>query len=48
MPKIAKIRHFTNLNALKLIYYALVYPYLIYGNIIWGNTYKKRIQKLEI
>ena len=43
---IAKIRHFTNLNALKLIYYALVYPYLIYGNIIWGNTYKKRIQKL--
>ena len=43
---IEKIRHFTNLNALKLIYYALVYPYLIYGNIIWGNTYKKRIQKL--
>ena len=35
-----------NLNALKLIYYALVYPYLIYGHLIWGNTYKKRIQKL--
>ena len=33
---IAKIRHFTTLNALKLIYYALVYPYLIYGNLIWG------------
>jgi hypothetical protein len=43
---IAKIRHFTNLNALKLICYDLVYPFLIYGNIIWGNTYKKRIQKL--
>ena len=43
---IARIRHFTNLNALKLIYYALVYPYLIYDNLIWGNTYKKRIQKL--
>ena len=43
---IARIRHFTNLNALKLIYYALVYPYLIYGNLIWGNTYKKRIQTL--
>ena len=42
---IVKIRHFTTLNALKLIYYALVYPYLIYGNLIWGNTYKKRIQK---
>jgi hypothetical protein len=43
---IAKIRHYTNLNALKLIYYGLVYPYLIYGNLLWGNTYKSRIQKL--
>jgi hypothetical protein len=43
---ISKVRHFTNLNALKLIYYTLVYPYLIYGNLIWGNTYKTRIQKL--
>ena len=43
---ISKIRHFTNLNTLKLVYYALVYPYLIYGNLIWGNTYKKRLQKL--
>ena len=30
---ISKIRHFTNLNSLKLIYYALVYPYLTYGNL---------------
>ena len=43
---ISKIRHFTNFNTLKLVYYALVYPYLIYGNLIWGNTYKKRLQKL--
>ena len=43
---ISKIRHFTNLNTLKLAYYALVYPYLIYGNLIWGNTYKKRLEKL--
>ena len=43
---IAKIRHFTNLNTLKLKYYALVYPYLIYGNLIWSNTYKTRIQML--
>ena len=43
---ISRIHHFTNLNALKLIYYALVYPYLIYGNLIWGSTYKTRIQKL--
>lgn len=26
----SKIRHFTNLNTLKPVYYALVYPYLIY------------------
>jgi hypothetical protein len=25
---ITKIRHYTNLNTLKLIYYALVYPYI--------------------
>ena len=43
---ISRIRHFTNLNSLKLIYYALVYPYIIYGNLIWGNTYKSRISKL--
>ena len=43
---IAKIRHFVNRNALKLIYYALVYPYLIYSNLILGNTYKSRIKKI--
>ncbi len=43
---ISKIRHFTNFNTLKLVYYALVYPYLTYGNLIWGNTYRKRLQKL--
>ncbi len=31
---ISRIRHFTNLNSLKLIYFALVYPYLTYGNLI--------------
>ena len=36
---IAKLRHYTNKNTLKLIYYALVYPYLTYGNLVWGNTY---------
>ena len=43
---ISRIRHFTNLNSLKLIYYALVYPYLTYGNLIWGNAYKSHIRKL--
>jgi hypothetical protein len=43
---IARVRHYANLNTLKLVYYALVYPYLIYANVVWGNTYTKRIQKL--
>jgi hypothetical protein len=43
---IAKLRHYTNKNTLKLIYYALVYPYLTYGNLVWGNTYPTRLQKL--
>ena len=43
---ISRIRHFTNLNSLKLIYYALVYPCLTYGNLIWGNAYKSHLQKI--
>ena len=43
---IAKLRHFTNRNTLKLIYYALAYPYLTYGNLVWGNTYPTRLQRL--
>ena len=43
---IAKLRHFTNKNNLKLAYYALVYPYLMYGNLVWENTYPTRLQKL--
>ena len=43
---IAKLRHFTNRNTLKLIYYALAYPYLTYGKLVWGNTYPTRLQKL--
>ncbi len=43
---IAKLRHYTNRNTLKLIYYALAYPYLMCGNIVWGNTYPTTLQKL--
>ena len=42
---IAKLRHYTNKNTLKLIYYALVYPYLTCGNLLWGNTYHSKLQK---
>ena len=38
---IAKLRHFTNRNTLKLIYYALAYPYLTYGNLVLGNISHK-------
>ncbi len=43
---IAKLRHYTNRNTIKLIYYALAYPYLMYENIVWGNTYPTKLQKL--
>ena len=43
---ISKSRHYLNIKARKLLYYALVYPYLIYSNIIWGSTYKKIILRL--
>jgi hypothetical protein len=45
---IAKLRHYTNRNTLKLIYYALVYPFLTY---VWDSNmgkyiYPTRLQKL--
>jgi hypothetical protein len=43
---ISKLRHFTNLNTIKLTNYALIYPYLTYGNLAWGNTYPSKIEKL--
>ena len=43
---ISKLRHFTNLNTIKLTYYALIYPYLTYGNLAWSNTYPSKIEKL--
>jgi hypothetical protein len=42
---IAKIRHFTNLNTLKLISYALVYPYLIYSNLYMEQYIQKANSK---
>ena len=43
---IAKLRHYTNRNTLKMIYYARAYPYLTYVNLVWGNTYPTRLQKI--
>ena len=44
---IAKLRHFVNLNTLKLFYCALVYPYLTYGNLTWAITYPTKLEKLH-
>ena len=44
---IAKLRHFTNKNTLKLVYYALVYPYITYGNLVWGNTWLQKLLNVQ-
>ena len=38
---IAKIRHYTNLNTLKLIYYALVYIHILFMAIYYGEIHIK-------
>ena len=35
---LSKIRHYVNLNTLKMIYYALVYPHLTYCITSWGGA----------
>jgi len=45
---ISKVRHYVDLETLKLIYYSLIYPYLQYGAITWGNTYKTRLNHLNV
>ena len=43
---ISKLRHYTDLKTLKLVYYGLIYPHLLYGIIIWGNS-NVNITKLQ-
>ena len=35
---LSKLRHFSNTEILKQLYYTLIYPFFTYGLIIWGNT----------
>lgn len=44
---IAKLRHYTELKVLKLVYYGIIYPHLLYGIIIWGNTNLANINRLQ-
>ena len=41
-----KIRHYVNLDTLKLLYYSLFYSFLSYGTIIWGLTHPSVIHPL--
>ena len=34
-----KIRHYTPLETLKLLYFGIFYPFLSYGVQVWGLTY---------
>ena len=36
---LSKLRHSTNTEILKQLYYNLIYPFFTYGLIIWGNAY---------
>ena len=43
---LSKLRHYVNLNTLKLTYYNLVYPYLNYCITVWGGVAKTKLQPL--
>jgi len=45
---ISKLRHYVDLDTLRVVYYSLVYPYLQYGALIWGNTYKSRLKPIDV
>ena len=45
---ISKLRHYVDLNSLKMIYYSLVYPHLIYCITSWGKAPISVLQPLEI
>ena len=44
----SKLRHYVDLDTLRIVYYSLVYPYLQYGALIWGNTYKSRLNPINV
>ena len=45
---ISKLRHYVNINTLKMIYYSLVYPHLMYCITSWGNAPNSVLKPLEI
>ena len=45
---LSKLRHFTNAEILKQLYYTLIYPFLTFGLITRGNTYITTLKPLII
>ena len=43
---ISKLRYYTNLETLKIIYYSLIYPHLMYCITSWGGTSKSSLAPL--
>ena len=43
---LAKLRHYVDLNTLKMIYYSSVYPYLVYCISSWGGIAKTTLLPL--
>ena len=43
---LSKLRHYVDLNTLKLTYYNLVYPFLNYCITVWGGASKSSLQPI--
>ena len=43
---LSKLRHYVDINTLKMLYYALIYPYLMYCVTSWGGAPKTTLSPL--
>jgi hypothetical protein len=43
-----RLRPYTNLETLKLVYYALAYPHMVYCVSTWGGAYDDALKCLEV
>ena len=45
---LSKLRHYANLNILKIVYHSLVGSHLHYGVQLWGQTNTENINKIRV
>ena len=45
---LCKLRHYVNLDTLKMLYYSLVYPHLIYCISSWGGASNSTLEPLNV